>query len=111
MLIRPLRNRVLVKPIRETMTAGGLHIPQDYKAIPSRKAVNRPDHFLAEVVAVGSEVKDEALVPGARVSILTWSERADGTRRSMYTGEDGPDGTLFVRWPEDFGGCVYEVAS
>lgn len=106
MRIRPLRNRVLVKPIRRTMSEGGIHLPEDYNALPSWKAVNKDDDFRAEVIAVGPEVNDAAVYPGALVQILTWSDgtELDGKRRSMYTGVDGPDGTLFVKYPEDFAG-------
>ncbi len=106
-----MRNLVLVHRITETMTAGGLHVPQDYKARGSQKAVNRPDTFRARVVAVGPKVTDPLIAPGAEVDILSWADNADGTRRGMYTGVDGPDGTTFVRWPDDFGGAVYGVKS
>lgn len=108
--LRPLRNRVLVERVTEKVTAGGIFVPEDYEARASRKAVNRADHFKARVLAVGPEVTDALVVPGAEVQILTWSAEPDGTRRGMYTGVDGPDGTLFVNWPSDFAGYVYERA-
>lgn len=105
------KNLVLVKPLpKATMTPGGLHLPGDYKALASWKAVNRDDDFTAEVVSVGPDVTDALIVPGAKVQILAWADddKLDGTRRSMYTGVDGPDGTLFVKWPEDFAGYVVD---
>lgn len=105
---QPRKNLVLVKPIRETMSPGGLHLPEDYRAIVSRKAVNKPDDFRAEVLAVGPDVTDALVRPGAVVQVLTWSDRADGSRRSLYSGVDGPDGSLFVYWPEDFAGYVHD---
>lgn len=108
MSLRPLRNLVLVERITEQVTAGGIHIPQDYKAIGSRKAVNRPDDFRARVIAVGPKVTDELVRPGAEVLIFTWAAEADGSRRGMYTGTDGPSkGSLFVSWPADFAGVAF----
>lgn len=100
-----MRDLILVERIAETVTAGGIHIPQDYKARGSQKAVNKADHWRARVVAVGPKVTDPLLVPGAEVQVLTWAEDADGTRRGMYTGIDGPDGMTFVT-PADLGGVV-----
>lgn len=118
MQIHPRRNLVLVRRVLEAdrtrdaegneRTAGGLYVPADYKARGSQKAVRKADHFRARVIAVGPHVKDPLVVPGAEVPILTWGNHPDGTRRSLYTGVDGPDGTLFVAWPDDFGGVVYE---
>lgn len=105
--LRPLRNRVLVERITEKVTAGGIHVPQDYKARGSVKAVNKRDEFRARVLAVGLEVREELIKPGVEVLLYTWAEESDGTRRGMYTGVDGPDGTLFVNWPEDFAGIVF----
>ncbi len=70
--------------------------------------MRKSDHFRARVVAVGPTVSDPLVCPGAEVVILTWADDddLDGTRRGMYTGVDGPDGQLFVKWPQDFGGCV-----
>lgn len=107
MPLRPLRNLVLVERITEKVSAGGIHFPEDYKARASAKAVNKADSFRARIVAVGPKVSDPLIAPGAEVPILTWAENADGTRRGLYTGIDGPDGLLFVKWPEDFGGVVY----
>lgn len=91
----------------EKVTAGGIIVPEDYVARASKKAVSKADHFKARVLAVGPEVKDALIQPGAEVQIYTWAENPDGTRRGLYTGVDGPDGTLFVNWPEDFAGYVY----
>jgi hypothetical protein len=114
--LRPLRNLVLVERLPDIgrtrdangneFTSGGLLVPGDYKARGSVKAVNRSDHFRARVIAVGPKVTDPLIAPGAEVVILTWADEADGTRRGMYTGVDGPDGSLFVNWPDDFGGVV-----
>jgi hypothetical protein len=117
--LRPLRNLVLVERILDpgqtrdaqgfVVTSGGIALPQDYKAIGSRKAVNRPDHFRARVIAVGPKVTDPLIVPGAEVPILSWSTEPDGTRRGLYTGVDVTKDELFVRWPDDFGGVVMNV--
>ena len=105
----PRKNLVLVKPIpRPKVSAGGIHLPEDYEAIAAKKAVERPDDFRATVLAVGPDVTDRLVEPGAEALIYTWSEAADGTRRSLYTGVDGPDGTLFVKYPDDFAGIVYD---
>lgn len=121
MALRPLRNLVLVERILDAgqtrdaqgfvVTAGGIALPQDYKAIGSRKAVNRADHFRARVIAVGPKVTDPLITPGAEVPILTWADEPDGTRRGMYTGVDYVKGQLFVQWPEDFGGIAYATES
>ncbi len=115
MSLRPMRDLILVERLPDEgrtrdasgheVTAGGIVIPADYKAIGSRKAVNKADHWRARVVAVGPKVTDPLIVPGAEVQVLTWSEEPDGTRRGMYTGIDGPDGLMFVR-PCDLGGVV-----
>jgi co-chaperonin GroES (HSP10) len=97
-VLRPLRDLIHVEPIRETVSAGGILLPEDYKALGSKKAVNRPDTFRARVLAVGPEVR--GVEPGEDVLVYTWSERADGTRRGLYTGHDVPGG-LLVRYPED----------
>lgn len=98
MKLRPLRNLLHVEPIRETVTAGGILIPQDYRALGSRKAVERPDTFRARVLAVGPDVR--GVEPGDDVLVYTWAERADGTRRSLYVGHDVPGG-LLVSYPDD----------
>jgi co-chaperonin GroES (HSP10) len=114
-MLRPLRNLILVERIMaegrtcdadgNEVTAGGLIVPQDYKARGSQKAVRKEDHFRARVVAVGPKVNDPLIVPGAVVPVLTWAEEPDGTRRGMYSGVDGPDGLLFVT-TDDLGGVV-----
>jgi co-chaperonin GroES (HSP10) len=114
--LRPLRNLVLVERILDEghvrdergdeVTAGGIIVPQDYKARGCQKAVRKADHFRARVIAVGPKVTDPLVVPGAIVPILTWSAEADGTRRGLYTGVDYTKDQLFVEWPDDFGGVV-----
>lgn len=116
--VRPLRNLVLVERLPDVgrtkladgseVTAGGIVVPQDYKARGSVKAVNKADHFRARVIAVGPRVTDPLVREGAEVVILAWAAESDGTRRGMYTGVDYGKDQLFVAWPEDFGGCVYE---
>ncbi len=120
MALRPLRNLVLVERLPdigrtrdangEERTAGGIICPADYKARGSQKAVRKSDHFRARVLAVGPKVTDPLVCHGAEVVVLTWADEAnlDGTRRGMYTGVDGPNGTLFVSWPDDLGGCVLD---
>lgn len=108
------KNLVLVKRLpRPTTTPGGLYLPEDYKALAAWKAVNQDDDFTAEVLSVGPDVRDPLVVPGAQVQILAWADDANlnGTRRSMYTGVDGPDGTLFVKWPDDFAGYVVQPST
>ena len=104
------KNLVLVKPVpKPKMTASGLlHLPEDYKAIAAKKAVDAPDDFWAEVLSVGPDVNDALVHRGAVVQILTDSGDYKGTRRSMFTGVDGPDGTLFVKYPDDFAGGVLD---
>ena len=116
MSLRPLRNLVLVEKIPDIgrtkgadgfeVTAGGIVLPQDYKARGSQKAVRKSDHFRARVLAVGPKVTDPLIAPGAEVIVLTWAEECDGTRRGMYTGVDYTKDQLFVNWPADFGGVV-----
>lgn len=91
-MLRPLRNLLYVEPIVETVSAGGILLPEDYKARGSKKAVNRPDWFRAAVKAVGPEVRDVS--PGDHVLVHTWAEKADGTRRGLYVGHDVPGGLL-----------------
>lgn len=121
MSLRPLRNLVLVERMPdlgrtlnaagEEVTSCGIIVPRDYKARGSQKAVNKADQFRARVLAVGPEVVDPLVAPGAEVLIMTWAAECDGTRRGMYTGVDYRDGQLFVKWPEDFCGVVLNAPS
>lgn len=106
--LRPLRDLIQVERLPDLgrtrdgdgneVTATGIIIPQDYKARGSAKAVNKADYFRARVLAVGPKVRDVAA--GDEVLVLTWGASPDGSRRSLYVGIDGPDGTLFVT-PDD----------
>lgn len=56
--IQPIGERILVAPIEaETVTAGGLILPDSVKEKPQQ----------ATVLAVGSGIEDKALVKGAKV--------------------------------------------
>lgn len=104
MPLRPLRDLIQVERLPDLgrtrdadgneVTAAGLVIPQDYAARGSVKAVNKADYFRARVLAVGPKVRDVSV--GDEVLVMTWGAEADGTRRSLYVGIDGPDGTLLV---------------
>ena len=109
--LRPLRNLIQVERLPDLgrtrdadgneVTAGGIVVPQDYAARGSQKAVRKADFFRARVLAVGPKVPVEDVAPGAEVLVMTWGNHPDGTRRSLYTGVDGPDGTLLVEYPDD----------
>lgn len=111
MSLRPLRNLIQVERMPDLgrtrdgegneVTAGGIVIPQDYKARGSQKAVRKADFFRARVLAVGPKVPAGDLAVGNEVLVITWAAETDGTRRGMYTGIDGPDGSLFVEYPND----------
>lgn len=115
--LRPLRNLIQVERMPDLgrtrdgegneVTAGGIVIPQDYKARGSHKAVRKADFFRARVLAIGPQVRD--LEPGNEVLVITWAAESDGTRRGLYTGADGPDGTLFVEYPDDLV-CAVDAA-
>lgn len=108
MPLRPLRDLIQVERLPDLgrtrdgdgneVTARGIVIPQDYKARGSAKAVNKADFFRARVLAVGPKVRDVSA--GDEVLVLTWGANPDGSRRSLYAGVDGPDGTLFIT-PDD----------
>jgi hypothetical protein len=107
--LRPLRNLIHVERLPDlgnemnaegdVVTPGGIIVPNDYKAPGRHKAVNKADHFRARVLATGPKV--HGVERGDEILLLTWGANPDGTRRSMYTGVDAPDGTLLVEYPDD----------
>ena len=111
MPLKPLRNLLHIEKLPDlghtqdadgnVVTAGGILLPQDYKARGSYKAVNKGDFFRARVLAAGPKVPSGDVQPGDEVLVLTWGNNPDGSRRSLYTGVDGPDGTLLVEYPDD----------
>ena len=82
MNIRPLRNRIVVKPVeQEEQTAGGIYLPDTAKEKPQQ----------AEVVAVGSgeyvEATGETIAPPLNVGDRVFYGKYAGTEVTV-AGED-----------------------
>lgn len=97
-VIRPLRDQLYVQRIRETASAGGIILPETFKAgkngFSARQKMNAvPDHYRARVLATGPDVRE--LAQGDEV--LVWSY-ADGDGSKLYTGEGvGEKDKLFIK--------------
>ncbi len=97
-VIRPLRDGLYVERMRETVTQGGIVLPETFKAgkngFSARQKMNAvADHFRAKVLAVGPDVRE--LSQGDE--ILVWAF-AEGDGSKLYTGESvGDKGKLFIK--------------
>lgn len=105
-VVVPVGTWIFVRKIRKTITAGGIHLVQAFKAgkhgSSAREKMNAvPDYFEAVVLATGPEVRTSeaaGLEQGDRCLVWSYAE-GDGSR--LYTGEDvGMRDHLFIR-PSD----------
>ena len=115
--IRPLRNLVYVEKIRETVSKGGIHLPQTFRAGKNGHSVREKmnavaDVFRAKVLAVGPEVR--GLSEGDECMVYTFAE-GDGSTLWTGTSDDGKRADkaqrLFVRYPDDIVCAVDKAAA
>ncbi len=99
--IKPLRDRIYIRKIRETVSSGGIVFPETFRAGKSghsaRLKMNAiQDTFHATVLAVGPESRE--LAPGDEVIVYSYAE-GDGSK--LFTGESvGEKDCLFIG-PDD----------
>lgn len=94
-----------IEKIVQTMTEGGLHIPQtaDYKKNPRLRFAGVENTFRARVLSVGSRVS-EPVYQGDEIVVWTFAE-GDGS--TLYTGENvGEKRRLFIKQKDVV--CVLE---
>jgi len=104
--ISPIADWIYVERVREKVTAGGIYLPETFKAgkhgHSAREKMNAvPDHFMARVLATGPAVqRSEAHGLFQGDMALVWSY-ADGDGSKLYTGESvGERDRLFIK-PKD----------
>jgi co-chaperonin GroES (HSP10) len=97
-VIRPMGDRLYVQRIRETVTAGGIVLPETFKAgkngFSARQKMNAvKDTFHARVLATGPDVRE--LAQGDEVIVYSF---ADGDGSKLYTGDAvGEKDKLFIK--------------
>lgn len=117
--MRPLRNLVLVERLPEVghlvndkgdeVTAGGIIVPQTFKAKgPSQRLGAKRDHFRARVVAVGPDASRD-LKPEDEILVWTFAGGAGDAKQGLYTGTPVPGG-LLIEYPEDVV-CALDVGN
>ncbi len=105
-ILTPIRDWLYVERIRETVTPGGILIPESFRAGKSGHSARLKmeavrDYFLARVVATGPDVaKSEVSGLEQGDHAFVWSY-ADGDGSKLFTGETvGEKDHLFIK-PKD----------